>query len=122
MNSNRDKLRSSLRIVWAIAAKDIVDAIRNRTTISVILGVAIMMLTSQALPLLLGLSDVHRMAVYDAGESCLAAELEDSEQFSSRPVASREELKVVLGEASDVLLGLVIPANFDQTLETDGEV
>ena len=40
----RSRWNESLRIIWAIAAKDIVDAIKNKTTISVILGIGMMML------------------------------------------------------------------------------
>ena len=111
------KLRKNLRIVWAIASKDIVDAIRNKTTMSVILGVAILMLSSQALPLLLKLDRTPRVVVYDAGESRLVELLGKSKDLKLRVMGSEQELEDTLAEASEVLLGLVIPAGFDQTLE-----
>jgi hypothetical protein len=49
----KDRLRANLRILWAIASKDITDAIQNKTTLSIMLGVGLMMLTGMALPLLL---------------------------------------------------------------------
>ncbi len=47
-------LRENIRIIWAVAAKDIGDALKNKTTLSIMLGVGVMMLTGLALPLLFG--------------------------------------------------------------------
>ncbi len=46
--------KESIRITVTIAAKDIVDAVKNKTTLSIMLGVGLMMLTGLALPLLFG--------------------------------------------------------------------
>jgi hypothetical protein len=56
-----------VRIVWAIAAKDIVDALKNRTILSVVLRMATLMFSAQAFPALLKLSATPRAVVYDAG-------------------------------------------------------
>ena len=61
MDTSKGKLSEGLRIIWAIVVKDIVDAIKNKTTISIILGMVMVMLTGQAMPLLLKLSDVSRV-------------------------------------------------------------
>jgi preprotein translocase subunit SecF len=37
----RQKWRTNLRIIWAIAFKDILDALKNRTTLAIMLGIAI---------------------------------------------------------------------------------
>ncbi len=50
-----DNLRANLRILWAIASKDITDAIRNKTTLSIMLAVGVLMLVGMALPLRPGL-------------------------------------------------------------------
>ena len=47
-----EKLREHLRIIWAIATKDIVDAIKNKTTLSVIGAVFFLMVFYQILLLL----------------------------------------------------------------------
>ncbi|NIV39073.1 MAG: hypothetical protein GWN58_59555, partial [Anaerolineae bacterium] len=67
MNNTRTNARERMRIIWAIAAKDIVDAIKNKTVITIVLGMATMMLSVQAFPLLLKLSATPRAIVYDAG-------------------------------------------------------
>lgn len=107
---------TTLRIVLAIAAKDILDAFRNKTSLSVILGVVMLVISSQALPLLLGLSKTSRVVVYDMGDSRLVADLEDDERIRTVQVETFEELKEWLGERMGVELGLVIPADFDQAL------
>lgn len=115
-------LSDNLRIMWAIAAKDIVDAIKNKTTISIIVGVAFLMLSGQALPLLLKLKSIPSVVVYDAGESGLVAELKKSDDLGLRAARSQQEMQDAVGAAASPLLGLAIPANFDQTLETGGPV
>ncbi len=102
-------LRQHLRIIWTVAAKDIVDAIRNKTTLSVILGVLMFTLSSQALPLLTRLSTEHRAVVY-AQDTALIAALKKSDGLQLRPVASQQELEQTLSEAMVGTLGLVIPA------------
>jgi ABC-2 type transport system permease protein len=108
------KVGESLRIVWAITAKDIMDASKNKTMIAIVLGVAFLMLSSQALPLLLKLSAKPTVVIYDAGRSKLLAGLKDSSDLRLRGAASQEQLEERLGEASGVELGLAIPPDFDQ--------
>lgn len=117
MNTTQAKLRQNLRIVWAIAAKDIAGAIKDTTTISVILGVTLMMLSSQALPLLIKLSPTPIAVVYDAGDSALLKELGQNRQLRLHRVSSRQALEELLGESSGATLGLLIPADFDSRLE-----
>jgi ABC-2 type transport system permease protein len=114
MTSMKPKLSDRLRIVWAITAKDITDASKNKTMIAIALGVAFLMLSSQALPLLLKLSAKPTIVIYDAGRSGLLAGLKDSSDLRLRGVASQDQLEERLGEASGVELGLVIPPDFDQ--------
>ena len=122
MNTITHKFSDSLRIIWAIAAKDIVDAIKNKTTISIIVGVAFLMLSGQALPLLLKLKNIPTAIVYDAGKSGLVAELKKSDDLRLHAARSQQEMQEAVGESSGPLLGLTIPVDFDQTLETDASV
>jgi len=119
---NTTKLRKSLRIIWAIAAKDIVDAIKNKITISIIVGVAFLMLSGQALSLLSKLQSTPSGVVYDAGKSGLVAELKKSDDLRLGTVSSQQELEEAVGEAAGPLLGLTVPADFDQTVEAGGPV
>jgi ABC-2 type transport system permease protein len=118
----RIRWNESARIIWAIAAKDIVDAIKNKTTISVILGIGMMMLASQALPLLLKFQSTPTAVVYDAGESGLIDEMAKKKEFRLREVPSQEMLEKVLVEASETQLGLILPADLRQILQVEGRV
>ena len=115
MKREKHTIGDSLRIIGTIAFKDIVDAIKNKTTISIILGSTLLMLSNSALPLLMNLGDVRRAIVYDPHDSGLVEQLDDVEQIRAYEVASQEELDVLLGEGQEAL-GLVLP-----TLNTEAE-
>lgn len=117
---DNSRLLEGIRIVWAIAAKDMVDAIKSRMTISVIAGVVMMMLTSQAFPFLLGLSDIAQVVVYDAGHSRLVDELRESDRYRLLPAESRREMDEILLSLNTDVLGLTVPADFDDVLDSQG--
>ena len=74
----RMRARRAIRIVGAIAAKDVIDAIKNRTTLSLALAMVMMMLGAQALPFLVSLSATPRLVIYDEGTSGLAERLREA--------------------------------------------
>ena len=57
----KNKFTQGLRLVLAIARKDIVDAIQNKTILGVLIGVGFMMLSSQALSLLVRGQTEHQI-------------------------------------------------------------
>jgi len=116
MNTARGKSVEGLRVILAVAAKDVVDAMKNKTTISVIIGMFLMMLSAQAFPFIMKLAAIPRMIVYDAGSSRLIAELEDDGQYRLVKVDSKLELEEILVDMNAEVLGLVIPPGFDQAL------
>jgi ABC-2 type transport system permease protein len=121
-NTLLSRWNESLRIVWAIVAKDIVDSIKNKTVISIILGIGMVMVSSQALPLLLRIKPTPTAVVYDAGESGLIDEMAKNEDFRLHEVPSQQMLEKVLAEASETQLGLVLPADLRQSLQAEGRV
>ena len=80
---NANQLVSGLHIVWAIASKDILDSLKNKLVISLILALGIMLLFPKALSWILE-SPRTIVPVYDLGDSRLAAALDDSSQFELR--------------------------------------
>lgn len=118
MTANAKQVNGRFRIVWAIAAKDIVDALKNRTIATVMMGLALLMLTSQALPLLLKLNPIPRAVVYDPGGSALVDLLAESKEFSVRRMPTRQEAEQWVAESSEVVLGLVLPGDLDARLES----
>ncbi|MCU0522037.1 MAG: ABC transporter permease [Anaerolineae bacterium] len=110
-------IRTSLRIVASITAKDIGDAIRNRTALSIILGSMMLMLSSMALPLLLRLRSAPTAIIYDPGRSPLIRALTAREEFRVGIADSPEELEEIVGSSAELRLGLIIPAGFGQAEE-----
>jgi ABC-2 type transport system permease protein len=122
METARTGAGERLRIIWAIAAKDILDAIKNRTVITIVLGMAMMMLSAQAFPLLLKLSATPRAIVYDAGTppdgaSPLISAMAEDGRYRITEVDSQQAMENVLADLNAEVLGLVIPSGFEQALE-----
>ncbi len=116
---NANKWVGGLHIVWAIASKDILDSLRNKLVISLILVLGLMLSFPKALSWILE-SPRTSVPVYDLGDSRLAAALDDSSQFELRKASSTQELEELLLNTLEPELGLVIPADFDQVLENGG--
>jgi ABC-type Na+ efflux pump permease subunit len=126
MDKSRPTTAERLRMVSAIAAKDIADAIKNRTVITIVLGMAIMMLSVQALPLLLKLSGTPRVVVYNAanlsdGTSRLITAMTEDGHYHLTEVDSLQALQDALVDSNAEVLGLVVPAGFEQAIEAGQE-
>ena len=126
MNNTRTNARERMRIIWAIAAKDIVDAIKNKTVITIVLGMATMMLSAQAFPLLLKLSATPRAIVYDAGvppdaTSPLISAMTEDGHYRITEVDSQRAMESVLADLNAEVLGLVIPSGFEQALDSGAQ-
>jgi ABC-2 type transport system permease protein len=115
-------LCANLRIVWALAAKDIADAVKNRTTLTLIITVLFTVFAYRMLPSWQNGDLPPRLALYDAGESRLVAELEHSNDFDLFLATSQREMEAYLGSMDIVVLGLVLPTGFDQHLASDNPV
>ncbi|HDQ74039.1 MAG TPA: ABC transporter permease [Chloroflexi bacterium] len=118
----RYSLADHVRILGAIAAKDIVDALRNRLTLSLLVGGVVMMLSSMVLPMLLELNDVPTVLVYDPERSVLIRGLTAHDAFRLRLVDSQEELENEVGGSFHFVLGLTIPPGFRQAQGSGGSV
>ena len=119
MKTTREKIADNLHIVWTIAAKDIVDSLKNKLIISLILGMGFMLLMPKVMGLML-VPPATPVLVYDPGESRLIAELENSDQYQVRRTNSLAEVEQEIGSMGfglGVKFGLVVPDDFDQVLE-----
>jgi ABC-type Na+ efflux pump permease subunit len=115
-------MKTHLRIIWAVAAKDIGDALKNRVIWSTIVMVVLMAAFYKALPILTGLAHLPEVDVYDAGQSALTVYLENSPNLEARQVASQEDMARYVVMEGVPALGLVIPAGFDQALAGGGSL
>lgn len=120
MNTFGGQIVEALRVILTIASKDIVDAVKNKLILSLIIGLSIMILMPMMMSLIVA-PPYTDVAVFDADSSRLAAELEENPRFRLHRTRSLQELESVLNSAGlglGVELGLVIPADFDQRLQT----
>ena len=111
----------NLYVAWAIASKDIMDALKNkntRTNIILMMGMVVFFWwASTPRPF----DKRIDTAVYDASHSGLTvgtAELADGYSFRFYEAASIHEMERMMGYKQ---LGVVIPADFDQILASGGE-
>lgn len=111
--------RRGLRIVWAIAAKDMRDALQNKLVLSIMLGALIMVASNSLLPLLLKLQNQPAAIAYDEGRSTILRGLTASEEFRFGIRDTLEEMERIVIELPGAPLGLVIPADFDQRAGRD---
>lgn len=118
--STSSRLRRNARITWAIAWKDIVEAVKNKNTLAVLLTSLPMIFVYYYLPILPARGKPPFVRVYDAGNSVLVARLENSEVLDVRTYPSEEQMKKGLTSSDLPELGLVIPAGFDQALAAGG--
>lgn len=111
----------NLYMIWTIAWKDIVDALKNkntRTNIILIMGILGFFYWASTIRPFDKRIDT---AVYDEGSSTLnlsTAELADGYTIRFYEAASIQEMESIMGYKQ---LGVVIPADFDQVLESGGE-
>jgi len=112
-----DKTTNSLYTCGTIALKDIIDSLRNRLIISMILGLIIMLVLLKIMPLIITTPNTE-VVIYDAGDSSLVDKLENSSLFRVHKANSLPNLLDRIGSTGGfgARLGLVIPADFDQNL------
>jgi ABC-2 type transport system permease protein len=111
----------NLYVAWAIASKDIVDALKNkntRTNIILMMGMVVFFWwASTPRPF----DKRIDTAVYDKGNSSLTVgptELAEGYTFRFYDASSLQEMERMMGYKQ---LGVVIPADFDQVLASGGE-
>jgi ABC-type Na+ efflux pump permease subunit len=117
MTVNQTNWRHSLRMIWAIARKDIVDAIQNKTVIGIMIGVGFMMLSSQALSLLVKSQGDPSAVAYDPGSSSVVRTLVRGRTIRLGIADSFDSMVSVVAQSVEPRLGIVLPQDFDSLAE-----
>jgi len=110
-------LWGDLRIIWAITSKDMLDAVKSKTTLSILLSALFIVVVYQFLPKFENPGGLPVMLVYDAGESQLLPALKRSPNlnvYTGYTSQAQLERKLVGGDIPE--LALTIPLGFDQGL------
>lgn len=100
---------SHLRLVWALASKDIVDALKNKTTLTTIVISLLMVMIYKMMPALTSEGDTLTVRLYAESESALVTELENSPLLAVYDYESREALLAAFPDAESAELAIVIP-------------
>jgi ABC-2 type transport system permease protein len=107
------RVSNGLRMIWTIASKDIVDAIRNRTTVSIMFGIGLLILNAQALPILMKFRTDATLVVADPSGSERIVAIAGNDEFQLSRVLTPKDMQRSLGDASEVQIGIVLPDDFD---------
>lgn len=114
------RITAHVRMVWAVASKDLIDAWKNKTILAVGLGALILMLSSIAIGWISNLDQQPKAVYLDEGKSLLARAITRNREIVFSPVENRADMLAVVGNASEPVLGLVLPADFDQRAQHGG--
>jgi ABC-2 type transport system permease protein len=121
MNSKREKVSNSLNVVWSIASKDIVDALKNKATVFNIFAMIAIVVFFYWISSVRPFDKEIEIAVYDEGSSSLLMErvqLADGYSLVLYEMSSIQQMERNMGFKE---MGLVIPADFDQVLKAGRE-
>jgi len=124
MNTTIDKFIEGLNILWTITSKDIVDALRNKLIMSMIVGLSLMLTMPKVMNLIID-PPYTQVFVYDPGNSRLSEALKNSPQFNVVRVNSISKLEEMIGGTGLGLgaeFGVAIPPDFDQKMKIGEEV
>jgi ABC-2 type transport system permease protein len=106
--------RGYLSLIGVIAAKDLLEALKNKLILSILLGSTFILLSGALLPMLLTAKNLPRLVVYDQGRSTILRDLIARDDIRVGKVDSQEDMQLALVNSTDLSLGLVLPPDFDQ--------
>lgn len=113
----KTKFQTNLSLIFAVASKDIGDAIRNRVILAIFLSVGFMVVSTQALPWLVSLKKRSIVFYYDQGTSQTIKNAQRNQQdLILAPESSLDSLLDAVGQTAENALGVIFPPDFDQVL------
>jgi ABC-2 type transport system permease protein len=118
----KSKVQRSLRVILAIASKDIVDAIKNKSILSQLFTVAFIIVLYRFLPAFESGDALPRLVLYDAGRSTWVAKLEDNAAFDLVVTDSQAAMEAYAEDMDTVVLGLILPSDLDVRNNDDQEI
>lgn len=114
--SKKTSFSTKVRIISAIATKDVVDAVKNRTILSIVVGVFFVVLASRAMSLLIKLRQIEAAIVVGPEASEFVDSLGESEGYQVVDVPDMETMQEVLATSATPCLGLVLPDDWQDLL------
>ena len=112
MNAKNQPWQQSTRIIWAIFAKDTLESIKNKTTLTVLISALFIVIMYRALPFFEAMNQPVNLLVYDGSNSAWIEQLENSQVVNLYTYPTEAKLREVILEGEVPELGLVIPADY----------
>jgi len=112
-------LTNHIRIIWAITAKDLVDVVKNKNVLGVIIPALFVIVLYRFMPAINAEDGPPALLIYDAGNPAVMTLLEDSPAVDLYTYESEEKMLYYLSNGEQPELGLVIPAGFDQAMQAE---
>jgi ABC-type Na+ efflux pump permease subunit len=106
--------RAALRIVGAIAGKDVREAFRNRLFLSIMVGAFLIAANGLVLPILINWKNLPSAVIYDEGKSAVVRGLAGREDCRVSFIRSRAEMEDAVVRSFGTWVGIVVPPDFDQ--------
>jgi ABC-2 type transport system permease protein len=122
MVSEASLKKDRLRIILAITAKDLVEAIKNKNTLSVILPILFILTVYRFLPSFSHRDEPPTLFLFDPGESSFGLELQDNPFLNIYLSSSEERMKLGISESESPELGLALPADIDTILSENSSL
>lgn len=120
--ANKRSLTSQLRIIGAIAAKDVIDALKNRTILSIVIGVFFVVLAGRAMSLIIKLQQTQTALVAGPNAVEFVEAAGESEAFRVIEVENADEVQDVLSTSATPYLGIVLPDDWQTRLDRQDEI
>jgi hypothetical protein len=119
MSSQSSRRFERLRIILAITAKDMLEAIKNKNTMGAILSVLFIIVVYRYLPTVNHRYDPPNVLVADSAESSFGELMQDSPYLNTYRFPSIERMKLRVSEGDRPELGLILPEDIDALLSSE---
>jgi ABC-2 type transport system permease protein len=111
--------KGNLQIIWTIAAKDIMDAVKNKATLFFLILTVVMILMNN---ISFSEGSIPEVVIYSGGNSSLIQKLRESSGMEVNMAGTLQEMEEQLGGENDVVLGLWIRDDIDVAQESGDEI
>ncbi len=112
----------NLRVIGTIASKDLLDAFKNRNILSLMFSVFMMVGLYRFLPEFESGETPPRLVVYDQGNSQWITQWDADTNYDLVATASMGEMERYVADRDFIVLGLVLPEDFDRRIESGESV
>jgi len=110
----KSTLSTHIRIIWAITVKDVIDALKNKNVLGVLIPSLFMILCYRYLPVITAEDEPPALLVYDAGNPVTMTLLDESPAVNLYSYETITQMQYYLSNGEQPELGLIIPLGFDQ--------